>query len=321
MRRELFSFTKLVDNRYTRPIKQSVVKGLAARHASRKMLNGYYGLLSDGARARFHERYAKIFRNHKIRLADGNWSVEFNGCSISLPLRDDWSWLDWDAAVSIVGHDIEIKQTYLTLIESEQRPVLFVDVGANYGTHSILFLSAGIPVVAFEPNPICRPYFETVCNMNGLVGRWEQVAIGNTSGEVELVYPERETWCGSISPDAISVLRNGGRATVDTQRVMIKKLDDYINEIGAANVLIKIDVEGYEREVFKGASEFLRRFRPRLIFESIKDQNRESTFQLLKELDYKIRCLPLDRSETSLGLALLEFCESRDTNFLAQVMN
>ena len=40
--------------------------------------------------------------------------------------------------VSIVGHDIEVKETYAALIASDHRPTLFLDVGANYGLHSIL---------------------------------------------------------------------------------------------------------------------------------------------------------------------------------------
>jgi FkbM family methyltransferase len=278
------------------------------------MLNRYYSTLGDGARARFHERYAKIFRDNKIRFADGRWRVQFGAATIFLPLREEWSWLDWDAAVSIVGHDIEIKQTYLTLIESDRRPHLFLDIGANYGTHSILFLSAGIPAMAFEPNAICRPYFEKVCDMNGLVGCWEQVAIGNTNGEVDLVYPETETWCGSISPETISVLRKGA---VATQRVPLKKIDEYIGEISRTNVLIKIDVEGHENEVLQGASELLGRVRPTIIFESSNEQTRKNTFELLAAANYDIHRLPFRGSYTRSGLTMLEFCGCRDTNFIA----
>jgi FkbM family methyltransferase len=119
------------------------------------------------------------------------------------------------------------------------RTALFLDVGANYGTHSVLFLSAGIPVIAFEPNPACFSYFQTVCELNGLTGRWEHVAIGNDGGQIELVYPDKETWLGSVSSEVAFTLKKS--TFVKTQHVPLKKLDDYCSDIHN-NVLIKIDV-------------------------------------------------------------------------------
>src|ERR1700722_9247274 len=51
------------------------------------------------------------------------------------------------------GHDSELKQTYASLIQLEHPPRLVLDIGANYGTHSIIFLSHDIETVSFEPNP------------------------------------------------------------------------------------------------------------------------------------------------------------------------
>src|SRR3954453_3735677 len=139
-----FHFSKLYDNRFTRPLESSIVRSIARRNRSRRILNHYYGLLGDPAKSRFHARYAKIFRDQDGgRLAPGDWIVHFSDKVIRLPLRSSSLWLDWDSAISIVGHDIEIKQTYAELVKSDERPALFLDVGANYGTHSILLLSAG----------------------------------------------------------------------------------------------------------------------------------------------------------------------------------
>jgi hypothetical protein len=188
------SFLKRVrDNRFTRPIKRSIVRSIAAQNGPRTMLNRYYNLLAAEARSRFHAQYAKIFRGQGISMSPGEWNVYFVDRWIRLPLRSSWSWLDWDNAVSIVGHGVEVIQTYVAIIVSDQRAALFLDVGANYGMHSLLFLSAGIPAIAFEPNPSCSSHFQTICKLNGLSGRWEQVAIGSGVGEIELVYPEKDT--------------------------------------------------------------------------------------------------------------------------------
>lgn len=175
------------------------------------MLNQYYNLLSSPAKSRFHRRYSKMFRDHGS-LSPGTWTVIFAGRKIIMPMRAAWSWLDWDSAVSIVGHDDEVKDTYAALVDSDQRPALFLDVGANYGTHSVLFLSVGIPVIAFEPNPQCLSHFQAMCESNGLSGRWEQVALGNQNGEIELVYLETHTWLGSVSPAVALTLKKSPAA-------------------------------------------------------------------------------------------------------------
>jgi FkbM family methyltransferase len=305
---------KLFENRFTRPIKRSIVRSIAAKTGPRSLLNQYYSLLGDQAKSRFYARYSKIFRDNHVLLASGEWVIHFTDRKIRLPLRPSWSWLDWDGALSLIGHDIEVKQTYAALLKSDQRPALFLDVGANYGTHSVLFLSAGIPVIAFEPNPACFSYFQTVCELNGLTGRWEQVAIGNDGGQIELVYPDKETWLGSVSSEVAFTLKKS--TFVKTQRVPLKKLDDYCSDIHS-NVLIKIDVEGYEREVIQGASQLLRYCKPKLIFESNQLKLRGDLFRLLTDYEYSVHELPWKPSVGSRRLGPHEFLISTATNFIA----
>jgi FkbM family methyltransferase len=306
---------KLFENRFTRPIKRSIVRSIAAKMGPRSLLNQYYGLLSDEAKSRFHARYSKIFRDEDVLLASGEWVIHFIDRKIRLPLRPSWSWLDWDGAVSAIGHDIEVKQTYAALIKSDQRPSLFLDVGANYGTHSVLFLSAGIPVIAFEPNPTCLSYFQAVCELNGLAGRWEQVAIGNDGGQIELVYPEKETWLGSVSLDVAFALKKSN--LVRTTHVPLKKLDDYCRDIPRDNVLVKIDVEGYEREVIQGASQLFLYCKPKLIFESNNARVRGDLFRVLADYGYSVHQLPWQPSGGSRVLDSGEFLTTTATNFMA----
>jgi FkbM family methyltransferase len=305
---------KLFENKFTRPIKRSIVRSIAAKTGPRSLLNQYYSLLGDQAKSRFHGRYSKIFRDSHVLLTSGEWVIHFIDRKIRLPLRPSWSWLDWDGALSVIGHDIEVKQTYAALLKSDQRPALFLDVGANYGTHSVLFLSAGIPVIAFEPNPACFSYFQMVCELNGLTGRWEQVAIGNDGGQIELVYPDKETWLGSVSSEVASTLKKAN--FVRTQHVPLKKLDDYCSDI-RNNILIKIDVEGYEREVIQGASQLLRYCKPKLIFESNNSKLRGDLFRLLADYGYSVHQLPWQPSVGSRLLGPHEFLTSTASNFIA----
>jgi hypothetical protein len=171
---------------------------MAAFTWSRQGLNAAYLALTPCHRATFHEWFAKIFRNTSVQARDGNWTVVFAGKSILMPLVSESLWLDWDTAVSIVGHDIEIKQTYEALIgSSTTKPTLFIDIGANYGTHSLLFLVHGIKTMTFEPNSSCHGCFARLCELNHVTPTIEGVALGAYHGYVKLSYPKRDTWLGS----------------------------------------------------------------------------------------------------------------------------
>lgn len=279
------------------------------------MLNRYYNSLGPDARSSFHARYAKVFRNRGISLSAGEWTVKFMNREIRLPLRSSWSWLDWDTAVSILGHDIEVKETYATLIKSSRRPSVFLDVGANYGIHSLLFLSAQVPVISFEPNPSCSAQFQTLCELNGFSGRWEGVAIGSEDGEIELVYPERDTWLGSVSSNVVSTLR--GAAGMTSMIVPVKRLDSYIGEIPDGRILMKIDVEGHECSVLEGASRLLRERGPSIVFESNDAGTRGDLYGMLAGFGYQIHRLQWGPDADSQTMSVDEFVVSGDTNFIA----
>jgi FkbM family methyltransferase len=181
--------------------------------------------------------------------------------------------------------------------------------------HSVLFLSVGIPIMAFEPNPSCFALFQAVCELNGFTGRWEQVAIGEKSGKIELVYPEKETWLGSVSLDVVPTLKKSDG--VITEEVELRKLDDFISDIPRDKVLIKIDVEGFEYEVVEGASQLLRHRKAKLIFESNDVKSRPALHQLLEHCGYSIHPLPWRPSVPSRFLSIDEFLRSTANNFIA----
>jgi FkbM family methyltransferase len=205
-------------------------------------LNALYKRLTISQRRFFHCQFAKIFRDEHQRLDPGLWFVNFAGRQIRLPLSPARSWLDWDTAVSIIGNDLEIKETYASFIHSSEPPELFVDVGANYGTHSLLFLIHGIDTITFEPNSSCHEYFRHVCELNGVEPRLEPVALGQSKGYVDLWYPEGETWSGSTRD------RVRDRLTTEhqllRQKVEQKTLDHYFDVFAQRRILVKIDMKG-----------------------------------------------------------------------------
>lgn len=232
-----------------------------------------------------------------------------------MPLRSDSSWLDWDCAVTITGHDLEVKQTYLALINSRQRPELYIDIGANYGTHSLLFLTEGINTLTFEPNSSCHGYFIDLCELNGVAPQIEPVALGQTDGFVKLSYPERHTWLGSTAAHVIENLAATHELVVET--VERKRLDDYLPAVQNRDTLIKIDAEGNELAVLQGAETILRQVKPKVIFESWQGSGRAEISRLFQSYSYRIFLLPWDPAAAAEPLAPSQFLSAAFTNFIA----
>lgn len=283
---------------------------------SRWLLNAAYLKLSSFQKALFHRAFAKTFRNSNIRGRDGSWKVMFGKVGIFMPLDSDSFWLDWDNAVSIVGHDIEIKQTYESLIGlPSETPELFIDIGANYGTHSLLFLVHGVQTITFEPNTSCHEYFRKTCRLNDVTPNLESVALGEYKAEVDFSYPKRDTWLGSTKAEIINNL--SGSEDLVTEKVKQRPLDDFFPEVENKRTLVKIDTEGNELSVLKGAKKILERARPRVIFECWDEGEKAGIFDLLSAQNYSIYALPWSPKHDIGPVDFRRFMASVDTNFIA----
>jgi len=158
--------------------------------------------------------------------------------------------------------------------------------------------------------------------MNGLSGHWEQVAIGNRTGQIELVYPEKETWLGSICPEVIEVISGLKNSKgIISRKVQLRALDEYLRGVPCENVLMKIDVEGAEKEVLQGASKLLNHCRPKIIFESYDANTRDELFRLIEQFEYSVHALPWRPSVASRSLGVDEFRASTAANFIAIASN
>ena len=140
---------------------------------------------------------------------------------------------------------------------------LVFDVGANIGNHAIFFAGVcGARVVAFEPNPETVALLVTNAGVNDLSESIlvQQVALGAESSQ------------GAI--DGSTVQHNLGAARVvgdPSGSIIIRKLDDVAPP--ERPVLIKIDVEGMDFEVLRGAERILREYTP---YVSIEAANRDA---------------------------------------------
>lgn len=135
-----------------------------------------------------------------------------------------------------------------------------VDVGANVGSVSgqlCRAVGSGGLVWAFEPVPRNVDRLRRLADVNGLDQlRIFDCALASTTGTSSIGLPG-EGGSGHASFTA-SWIRDG-RLEVRTRR-----LDDLTENVAVRRPLrlVKIDVEGYERQVLEGARETIRRHRP-----------------------------------------------------------
>jgi FkbM family methyltransferase len=141
-----------------------------------------------------------------------------------------------------------------------------IDVGANIGTHTIAFANIVGPtgkVIAFEPQPELFGLLVTNVTLNCLTNvRAEQFAVvGNNNSEIEIHrLPPPDT---AFNFGAQHLL---GANTTPLVRVRCSSIDGRGLSPGPA--LIKIDVEGMESDVIRGAVDTIMTHRPVLYVEN-----------------------------------------------------
>lgn len=155
----------------------------------------------------------------------------------------------------------------------------FVDIGANIGFYTRMMALRGVCVYAFEPSPktykVLQASVKYLWNVQAF-----NFALGDENIDAKTLYlhPENSPINGFIlSPD---------NERFERITVKVRMLDNFkLTNVG----LIKIDTEGYEYPILKGALETLRREKPRMIIEMHEPLWRNDTLiaSLLQQLGYK----------------------------------
>lgn len=148
---------------------------------------------------------------------------------------------------------------------------LCFDIGANVGDKSEALLDIGARVVSFEPNPALIPELQARC---GHRAEWRLVAsaIGRTSGIATMfIRPaHRES----------SLIEGWLGTAVGTVDVPVLTLDQAVQKFGRP-AFCKIDVEGWELEVFRGLTTRI----PLIAFEfNLKEESTSKTKACLEHL-------------------------------------
>lgn len=135
------------------------------------------------------------------------------------------------------------------------------DIGANKGHLAEAMSALCHKVVAFEPNPVLAQDLWNRMPANVIV---EPVAMSDQDGTAILYVDERPGQDGLAS----SLSRLEGMEAMTRQvEVRTRTLDSYCAEKGLYPDFIKIDVEGFEPQVFAGGMQTIAVRRPMVLFE------------------------------------------------------
>jgi len=180
------------------------------------------------------------------------------------------------------------------VIRSCTRPgATVLDIGANIGAHTLLFAtlvgSAG-KVVAFEPTDYAFEKLQRNVALNDMpqVKAVKLALSDHRSGEQSVKF--RSSWVTS------------GERKDGITSVQFETLDAWCSENGINGVdLIKLDVDGNEFPLIKGARQTIERWRPMLIMEAVGphfDNPAQNPYVILAGLGYRFRELKGGRAVT-----------------------
>jgi len=155
----------------------------------------------------------------------------------------------------------------------------FVDVGANAGAWSMPASKYYREVIAFEANPETVKSLKRNLRMNRITSVMVMpYALGATDEEKEF-YLYREN-----GGDSFLENHNDLHPTGQKMMMKIRTLDSFKLE----PTVLKVDTEGYEYEVLKGAKNTIGRSNPTLIVEVHVNQNIELIKRLLPAYSWEI---------------------------------
>jgi FkbM family methyltransferase len=166
-----------------------------------------------------------------------------------------------------------------------------VDVGANIGNHSVFFGAFLVPhVVSVEPNPAVLPLLEQNLTDNSVQFSIVPIAVSDRGGHASIVMPMGSTH--NLGMAQVVPADPAGTAA----RIELATLDDVLAEWrrqhrpDARVVLLKVDVEGMELGVLKGASKTLATDRPHVFAEAMNRDRLRELREFLTPLGYVDLC-------------------------------
>jgi FkbM family methyltransferase len=167
--------------------------------------------------------------------------------------------------------EIQIMSQWLTKDDA------YIDIGTNIGYHAVaMHKQVGCDVLAFEPHP--KHFAVATFNCQNYPIQVLNAAVSDKTDPLRLT---------DFDP---AVLGNYGdlHSTDDTEKKTIEVPSVVLDDLDVQRCsVVKIDAEGHEINVLRGAEKTIDKFRPVIFYEAIGIEDWPPCFDLLKDKDYK----------------------------------
>jgi FkbM family methyltransferase len=221
-------------------------------------------------------------------------TIGLRGWNVRLSLPARWRGIEKIIFAFREGYEPELTHLKKVLSPGET----FVDVGACYGIYTLVasrIVGGRGQVIAFEPSSRAFPILKKNISLNNLTNvRAFCLALSDKSGRT-LLYRHPKVGCDSLAAH--------GSVSEGPQEITTQVLDDVIRELPIDRVgVIKMDVQGAEEWVLRGARNILTTMHPVVIFESwpigppLLGLSPNGAWDLLESLGYKFFVLEGDGS-------------------------
>ncbi|NJM60317.1 MAG: FkbM family methyltransferase [Oscillatoriales cyanobacterium RU_3_3] len=201
------------------------------------------------------------------------------------------------------------ERDFLFFKNFQQYPALFIDVGGNIGNSalSVHFVCPKWRVVSFEPN-LSLEYFmkkvKTIFDEEGGEYSYFLYGLSNQKGDIKIYIPKIDHWyvigeasCikehfeENIVRTRLSSYSTHGKWELVESEISIAVFDDFEQQNAIIEnepmIFIKIDVEGYERQVLEGMSGTIQKKHPIFMIENNESIASDPVEKYLISLGYQ----------------------------------
>lgn len=232
------------------------------------------------------------FRRRKARRFTQEYPAKIN----SFDLKDEGKvdFANWDnPLVSPLLINQEMVDFFKKFIKKGD---LVIDIGANIGDTTVLMAlaagSSGI-TLGFEPNPFVYKILEKNASLNKEKQNIVPLPYAITVEEEEFYYISSEASFanGGISPTKNSIhgkyIYPDKIKGINLQVLLEQQYKDELRNLA----FIKIDTEGYDKEIIKSIAGLIEKYKPAIVAESFKysaPEEKTELYNVIKQHEYEI---------------------------------